>query len=77
MQGVVFVGDRKLELRVWDEAERAVARGNALLRDFLEVHDEAGRRTPGGATWLALRHGWSWFPVYLRNIAEHHLGRAH
>jgi len=69
--------DRKLELRVWDEAERAVARGNALLRDFLEVHDEAGRRTPGGATWLALRHGWSWFPVYLRNIAEHHLGRAH
>jgi hypothetical protein len=66
--------DEKLELRVWDEAERAVARGNALLRDFLEVHSEEGRRRAGGAAWLALRHGWSWFPVYLRNIAEHHWG---
>jgi len=63
--------DRDLELRVWDATEKAVGRANSLLRDFLAIETGArGRMAVAGAR-LLLRHGWSWFPVYLRHYLEY------
>jgi len=63
---------RDLELRVWDAAEAAVGRVNALLRDFLPVDVESGStgRLAIDAARLLLKHGWSWVPVYLRHRQE-------
>ena len=69
--------DRGLELRVWDAAESAVARANALLRDFLDMETGAAGWSVTGAARLMLKHGWSWFPVYLRHRLENRrLARA-
>lgn len=63
---------RELELRVWDAAEAAVGRVNALLRDLLSVDIEGGStaRLAADGARLLLRHGWSWIPVYLRHRQE-------
>jgi hypothetical protein len=68
--------DRDLELRVWDAAEAAVGRANALLRDFLAIDVENGStgRLAADAGRLLLKHGWALIPEYLRHRRER--GRA-
>jgi hypothetical protein len=66
--------DPDLELRVWDAAETAVGRANSLLRDFLNIETDTKGRLAVDTARLMLKHGWSWFPVYLKHIMEHRRG---